>query len=100
MIARLRPIVLAASSVWDRVSAAGAIHSSRILMATGIGADGRRGTVGEGLSANLGSHMTAHWADGLPVNALAGLQMSHYVDGGPTGYKIETWFNRRCRKPW
>jgi choline dehydrogenase-like flavoprotein len=71
------------------VLAAGAIHSSRILMANRLGGP----LVGRGLSANLGSHMTAHWSDGDPVNAFEGLQMSHYVDTEASGYMIETWFN-------
>jgi choline dehydrogenase-like flavoprotein len=71
------------------VLAAGAIHSSRLLMASGIGGD----LVGRGLSANLGSHMTAYWEDGPPLNAFRGLQMSHYVDGHDGGHMVETWFN-------
>jgi choline dehydrogenase-like flavoprotein len=75
----------------DRVVlAAGAIHSSRILMASGIGGP----LVGRGLSANLGSHMTACWGDGEPpLRAFEGLQMSHYVDDHDGGHMIETWFN-------
>jgi choline dehydrogenase-like flavoprotein len=74
----------------DRVVlAAGAIHSSRVLMASGIGGK----LVGGGLSANLGSHMTAYWEDGKPLDAFAGLQMSHYLDDGDQGHMIETWFN-------
>jgi choline dehydrogenase-like flavoprotein len=71
------------------VLAAGAIHSSRILMASRLGGP----LVGRGLSANLGSHMTALWSDGDPVNAFEGLQMSHYIDTEASGYMIETWFN-------
>ncbi len=71
------------------VLAAGAIHSSRILMASGIG--GAR--VGRGLSANLGSHMTACWPEGQPLEAFRGLQMSHFREGGASDYRIETWFN-------
>ena len=48
---------------------------------------------GQGLAANLGSHMTAYWPDGEPLNAFAGLQMSDYLDGGPSNYRTETWFN-------
>jgi choline dehydrogenase-like flavoprotein len=71
------------------VLAAGAIHSSRILMASRLGGS----LVGQGFSANLGSHMTALWNDGDPVDAFAGLQMSHFIDTEASGYVIETWFN-------
>ncbi len=71
------------------VLAAGAIHSSRILMASRLGGP----LVGRGFSANLGSHMTALWSDGDPVNAFEGLQMSHFIDTEASGYVIETWFN-------
>ena len=74
------------------VVAAGAIHSSRILMQSGIGGD----VVGRHLCANLGSHMTADWPDDLPpLRAFAGLQMSHYLDEALTDgdHLIETWFN-------
>jgi GMC oxidoreductase len=74
----------------DRVIlAAGAIHSSRLLMASGLGGE----SVGQGLSANLGSHMTAVWPDGAPVRAFGGLQMSHYADDPNGEHMIETWFN-------
>jgi len=71
------------------VLAARAIHSSRILMASRIGGM----LVGRGLSANLGSHMTAYWSDGPPVRAFDGLQMSHYLDDGGSDHMVETWFN-------
>ncbi|MBD0280934.1 MAG: GMC family oxidoreductase N-terminal domain-containing protein [Thermoleophilaceae bacterium] len=72
------------------VVAAGAVHSSLLLMRSGIGGE----RVGHGLCANLGSHLTAYFQDGPPLNAFDGLQMSHYVDeGGPGGPVIETWFN-------
>ncbi len=71
------------------VLAAGAVHSSRLLMASGIGGP----LVGQGLSANLGSHMTAYWPDDPPVRAFDGLQMSHYIDDPSAPYRIETWFN-------
>ena len=74
----------------DRVIlAAGAIHSSRVLMASGLGGE----SVGQGLSANLGSHMTALWPDGPAVDAFDGLQMSHYADDPNGEHMIETWFN-------
>ncbi len=73
------------------VVAAGAIHSSRLLMNSGIGGV----AVGAGLCANLGSHMTADFGDdGPPLRAFAGLQMSDYVEGGEArDHVIETWFN-------
>ena len=73
------------------VVAAGAIHSSRLLMQSGIGGS----AVGAGLCANLGSHMTADFGDeGPPLRAFDGLQMSDYVrDGKPRDHVIETWFN-------
>ncbi len=71
------------------VLAAGAVHSSRLLMASGIGGP----LVGQGLSANLGSHMTAYWSAGDPVRAFEGLQMSHFIDDASSPYRIETWFN-------
>lgn len=83
---RTRTLEIDAGTV---VLAAGAIHSSRLLMAGGIGG----ALVGQGLSANLGSHMTAHWRDGEPLNAFDGLQMSHYLEDQASDYKIETWFN-------
>ncbi len=81
-----RKLVVEADEV---VLAAGAIHSSRILMASEIGGE----LVGQGLSANLGSHMTACWPEGAPLGAYDGLQMSHFHDGGSPAYRIETWFN-------
>ena len=71
------------------VVSAGAVHSSRLLMASGIGGP----LVGHGLSANLGSHMTGYWSYGDPVNAFDGLQMSHFIDDPSSPYRIETWFN-------
>jgi choline dehydrogenase-like flavoprotein len=71
------------------VVAAGAIHSSRLLMSSRIG-----GTlVGRGLAANVGSHMTALWPENGAIDAFDGLQMSHYLRDDAAGYKIETWFN-------
>jgi choline dehydrogenase-like flavoprotein len=71
------------------VLAAGAIHSSRILMASRLGGS----LVGKSFSANIGSHMTALWSDREALNAFAGLQMSHAIDTLASGYLIETWFN-------
>jgi choline dehydrogenase-like flavoprotein len=72
------------------VVAAGAIHSSLLLMRSGVGSD----LVGRRLCANLGSHLTAYFEKGPPLNAFDGLQMSHFVDDGDAGtHVIETWFN-------
>jgi choline dehydrogenase-like flavoprotein len=72
------------------VVAAGSIHSSRLLMRSRIGG----GLVGRRLCANLGSHLTAYFEDGPPLNAFDGLQMSHYAGNGhPGNHVIETWFN-------
>jgi choline dehydrogenase-like flavoprotein len=72
------------------VVAAGAIHSSLLLMRSRVGGD----LVGRRLCANLGSHLTAYFENGPPLNAFDGLQMSHYANGGHAGnHVIETWFN-------
>jgi choline dehydrogenase-like flavoprotein len=72
------------------VVAAGAVHSSLLLMRSGVGGE----LVGTRLCANLGSHLTAHFADGPPLNAFEGLQMSHHMRNGHAGKPvIETWFN-------
>ena len=72
------------------VIAAGAVHSSSILMRSGV----ESARVGRRLCANLGSHLTAYFADGEPLNAFDGLQMSHYVNRSDRGGRvIETWFN-------
>jgi choline dehydrogenase-like flavoprotein len=72
------------------VVAAGAIHSSLLLMRSRIGGD----LVGRRLCANFGSHLTAYFEDGPPLNAFDGLQMSHYaLNGHPGKHVIETWFN-------
>ena len=75
------------------ILAAGAIHSSRLLMQSGIGGD----LVGRELCANIGSHMTGAWrADEPPVRAFDGLQMSHILRDAPAAepeYLIEAWFN-------
>jgi choline dehydrogenase-like flavoprotein len=69
--------------------AAGAVHSSLLLMRSGIGGD----LVGRNLSANFASHMTAYFGDGEPVNAFDGLQMSHFLPSGDESRRvIETWF--------
>ena len=72
------------------VVAAGAIHSSLLLMRSGLGGD----LAGRHLCANLGTHLTAYFEDGEPLNAFDGLQMSHYAGNGhPGNHVIETWFN-------
>jgi choline dehydrogenase-like flavoprotein len=72
------------------VVAAGAIHSSLLLMRSRIGGN----QVGRRLCANFGSHLTAYFEDGAPLNAFDGLQMSHYAaNGHPGSHVIETWFN-------
>lgn len=73
------------------ILSAGAIHSSRLLMQSGLGGD----LVGRELCANIGSHMTAAWPeDDQPVRAFDGLQMSHVLDDQPDpGYLVEAWFN-------
>jgi choline dehydrogenase-like flavoprotein len=72
------------------VVAAGAIHSSLLLMRSRVGGE----RVGRRLCANLGSHLTAYFDDGPPLNAFDGLQMSHYAANGHAGnHVIETWFN-------
>jgi choline dehydrogenase-like flavoprotein len=72
------------------VVAAGAIHSSLLLMRSGVGGD----LVGRHLCANVGTHLTAYFEDGAPLNAFDGLQMSHYAGNGhPGNHVIETWFN-------
>ena len=72
------------------VVAAGAIHSSLLLMRSRVGGD----LVGRRLCANLGSHLTACFENGPPLNAFDGLQMSHYASNGHVdNHVIETWFN-------
>jgi choline dehydrogenase-like flavoprotein len=72
------------------VVAAGAIHSSLLLVRSGVGGE----RVGCGLCANLGSHLTAYFENGEPLNAFDGLQMSHHMGNGHGGsHVIETWFN-------
>jgi choline dehydrogenase-like flavoprotein len=72
------------------VVAAGAIHSSLLLMRSRVGG----ALVGRRLCANLGSHLTACFENDRPLNAFDGLQMSHYASNGHVGNQvIETWFN-------
>lgn len=72
------------------VVAAGAVHSSRLLMGSGIGGE----LVGQGLCANLGSHITGYFDKGAPLRAFEGVQMSHYrPKDEESDHLIETWFN-------
>ena len=72
------------------VVAAGATHSSLLLMRSRVGG----ALVGRRLCANLGSHLTACFENDRPLNAFDGLQMSHYASNGHVGnHVIETWFN-------
>jgi choline dehydrogenase-like flavoprotein len=68
----------------------GTIHSSWLLMQSGIGAG--KLTVGQGLSFNMGSPL--HALFDREVNAYDGLQISHYLtlDDHP-GFVYETWYN-------
>ena len=79
---------LAAAEV---VVAAGAIGSSALLHRSGLGGE----RVGAGLHFNITSPLTAEFPAELPVDAFAGIQMSHaYVVGdGRPAYMVENWFN-------
>ena len=71
------------------VLAAGTIASSWLLMRSGIGRDL---PVGRGVSFNMGSPLTAEFAE--PVDAYAGLQISHYAFPiRERGFVLETWWN-------
>lgn len=71
------------------VVAAGAIASSYILQQSGIG---KGLPVGEGMSFNMGSAMTAEFDQRL--DAYAGLQISHYgLPRSGRGWVFETWWN-------
>jgi choline dehydrogenase-like flavoprotein len=70
------------------VIAAGAIASSWLLQRSGIGGD----RPGRELHFNVNSPLTAEFPE--PVDAFAGLQMSHaYQPDGTPGWIIESWFN-------
>jgi choline dehydrogenase-like flavoprotein len=75
----------------DIVVAAGAVASSWLLQRSDIGGE----RPGAELYFNINSPLTAEFAE--PVDAFAGLQMSHaYVpgsDGDAPGFVLETWFN-------
>jgi choline dehydrogenase-like flavoprotein len=71
------------------VVAGGAINSSLLLGASGIGGP----TVGRGLGFNIGSPITADFDEEL--DTYAGLQITHVLEperGGPD-VVMETWFN-------
>jgi len=70
------------------VVAAGAVHSSRLLMDSGVGG----GRVGRNLTANLASFMTGVFPS--PQDAYDGLQITHHVPAAePDGHVLETFFN-------
>lgn len=68
----------------------GTIHSSWLLMQSGIGAG--KLPVGRGLSFNMGSPLHARFDQ--VVNAYDGLQIAHYLklDDHP-GFVYESWYN-------
>ena len=69
------------------VVAAGAVNSSYLLARSGIG-----GPVGERLSFNMASPVTAEFEEEL--RSYDGLQISHYFDPGEgADFVAETWFN-------
>ncbi len=70
------------------IVAAGAISSSLLLLRSNVGGK----NVGKRVSFNMGSPMTARFAQTL--NAYDGLQISHALQMTPTrGYILETWYN-------
>jgi choline dehydrogenase-like flavoprotein len=75
------------------VVAAGTVASSYLLGRSGVGGSG----VGEGLSFNAGSPITAEFAQpegAPPLNSYAGLQITHVFEpGGGPEVVMETWFN-------
>jgi choline dehydrogenase-like flavoprotein len=69
------------------VVSAGAVNSSFLLLRSGVA-----GPVGEGLSFNMASPITAEFDEVL--NSYDGLQISHYFDPGEgADFVAETWFN-------
>jgi choline dehydrogenase-like flavoprotein len=82
---RPREVTVRARAV---VVAAGAVHSSRLLMASGLGGD----LAGRRLCANVALHMTGAFPEVL--RSFEGLQISHYWEPpAGAGYMLETWFN-------
>ncbi len=76
------------------IVSAGTIHSSWLLMQSGIG----RGElpVGHHLCFNMGSPLHGYWPpmNGNHLNSYAGLQIAHYLElGDEPGFVYETWFN-------
>ena len=70
------------------VVAAGPVASSWLLMQSKLG--GPR--AGKGLSFNMGSPITADFAE--PQHSYDGLQITHYVrPPAGSGFMLETWFN-------
>jgi choline dehydrogenase-like flavoprotein len=70
------------------VLAAGAIGSSYLLLRSGAG---RGLPVGENLSFNMGTPLTAEFDEAM--NAYDGLQISHYGVPALDGFVFETWWN-------
>ena len=69
------------------VVSAGAVNSSYLLLRSGVA-----GPVGEGLSFNMASPLTAEFAEEL--RSYDGLQISHFFDPGEgREFVAETWFN-------
>lgn len=70
----------------------GTIHSSWLLMQSGIGKGKVKLPVGRGLSFNMGSPL--HGLFNQELNAYDGLQISHYLalDDHP-GFVYESWYN-------
>jgi choline dehydrogenase-like flavoprotein len=70
------------------VISAGTVASSWLLQRSGLG--GKR--AGTGLSFNMGSPITAEFAE--PQRSFDGLQITHYLrPPAGEGYMLETWFN-------
>jgi choline dehydrogenase-like flavoprotein len=67
----------------------GAVASPWLLMRSRIA----RGRAGRRISFNMGSPITAYYADEL-VDSFDGVQISHFLEPpGAAGYVFETWFN-------
>ena len=71
------------------ILSAGTIASSYLLQRSGVGRDL---PVGRHVSFNMGAPLTAEFSE--PVDAFAGLQISHFGLPGPErGFALETWWN-------
>jgi choline dehydrogenase-like flavoprotein len=75
----------------DRVVVcAGAIASSQILKRSRI----PNRSIGDHLSFNISTPITADFGPGHTVDSFAGLQISDYLEPpGDSGFVLETWFN-------